>query len=106
MVAIRNEHDHGDGPVCPGCRFKAVLAEHLEWAADDSEVAWHELTGELIALMGTAISTLTVLRASHVEGDEVPANAANAAAAAVSRLGGVIDDMWHALMDGDGQGDG
>lgn len=32
MVAT-NEHEHGDGPVCPGCQFKAVLADHLAWAA-------------------------------------------------------------------------
>ena len=101
MVAMNREHDHGDGPVCPGCRFKAVLAEHLKWAANESEIAWHELTGELIVLMGTALSALTALRSANVEGEDVPASTANVAAAAVSRLGGVIEEMWHAMMDDD-----
>lgn len=101
MVTFNHGHDHGEGRVCPGCRFKAVLAEHLEWAADESEIAWHELTGELIVLMGTALSALTALRSAHVEGEDVAANTANVAAAAVSRLGGVIDEMWHAMMDDD-----
>jgi hypothetical protein len=58
MVAIQDGvHDHGDGELCPGCQFKAVLAEHLEWAADEDDLTWHDLTGELIVLMGTARQT-------------------------------------------------
>lgn len=100
MVSL-NEHDHGDGPVCPGCQFKAVLADHLAWAAQDSEESWSDLTGEMIVLMGTALGMLTALRLGHVDGGGCPANTASAAAAAISRLGGVIDETWHALMDDD-----
>lgn len=98
MVAI-GDHDHGDGEQCPGCQFKTELAQHLEWANGYSEEAWHDLTGEMIVLMGSALSMLTALRLAHVEGTNAPRNTAAAAAAAISRLGGVIDETWHALMD-------
>jgi hypothetical protein len=107
MVAIQDGvHDHGDGELCPGCQFKAVLAEHLEWAAGDDDLAWHDLTSELIVLMGTAISTLAALRVAGVDGQGTPDNTAMAAAAAVSRLGGVIEELHAALMDDDGEGQG
>lgn len=100
MVSLNDGgHDHGDGPVCPGCQFKAELAEHLEWANGHSEEAWLDLTGELMVLMGTALSMLTALRMSHVEGAESPHSTAASAAAAISRLGGVIDETWHMVMD-------
>jgi len=100
MVSL-SDHDHGDGPVCPGCRFKAVLAEHLEWAAGDGDESWHDLTGELVVLMSTALSMLTALRMAAVGGHGTPDNTAMAAAGAISRLGGVIEETWHALMDDD-----
>lgn len=103
MVSI-GEHDHGDGEPCPGCRFKAVLAEHLNWANSHSEESWHDLTGELIVLMGTALSMLTAMRGAYINGIDSP-ESAEGAAAAISRLGGVIDETWHALMDDDGQAD-
>ncbi len=101
MVGLNDEHDHGDGPVCPGCRFREALAEQLEWAAAADETSWHEFTGELIVLMGTVLSTLTALRAAHVEDEDVPDTTAATAAAAIARLGGVIDGMWHVLLDDD-----
>jgi hypothetical protein len=105
MVAFHDGHEHEDGHVCPGCRFKAVLAEHLEWAAHDGDESWHDLTGELMVLMGTAISMLTALRLAAAGDHPTPDNTATAAASAISRLGGVIDETWHALMDDDSQGD-
>lgn len=104
MVSI-GEHDHGDGETCPGCRFTAVLAEHLNWANSHSEESWHDLTGELIVLMGTALSMLTAMRAAFMNDMNAPPETAKGAAAAISRLGGVIDETWHALMDDDGQAD-
>jgi hypothetical protein len=101
MVAIHDVHDHGDGEVCPGCRFKAVLAEHLEMFAGDTDESWHEFTGEMMVLMGTALSMLTALRLAAVGGHGTPDNTAMAAASAISRLGGVIDETWHMLMDDD-----
>jgi hypothetical protein len=107
MVAIQDGvHDHGDGELCPGCQFKAVLAEHLEWAADEGDLTWHDLTGELIVLMGTAISTLTALRVAAVDGHGTPDNTAMAAAGAISRLGGVIEELHAAIMDDDREGQG
>lgn len=95
-------HEHEDGTVCPGCRFRAVLAEHLAWAAGDSDESWHDLTGEMIELMGTALGALTRLRATRLDGDhEDDDHSAQEAAAVISQLGGVIDETWHALMDDD-----
>lgn len=94
-----SDHDHGDGEVCPGCRFKATLAEHLEWAAADSEIGWHEFTAEITHVMCAALAALTALRAGRFDPDVGDPDNATRAAAAISRLGGVIESMWVALMD-------
>ncbi len=101
VAFLNSEHDHGDGEVCPGCRFKATLAEHLEWAAEDSELSWHEATAEITHVMCEALAALTVLRAGRFDHDVADPDAAARAAAAISRLGGVIQSMWAALMDDD-----
>ncbi len=102
MVAIHDGHDHGDGEACPGCRFKAALAEHLSWAAADGDPSWHETTGEIIELMGTAAAALAGLRNAQFDDDAGdPKGSAREAAAAISRLGGAIEELWHALMQDD-----
>ncbi len=107
MVAINNDgHDHDDGEVCPGCRFKQELAEHLEWAAGDSELSWHECTAEITHVMGEAMAALTALQRGRFDPDVADAEDATRAAAAISRLGGVIQEMWVALMDDDDEDDG
>jgi hypothetical protein len=104
MVAMNGgDHEHEDGEVCQGCRFKAELAEHLKWAAGDGDESWHTLTGELMVLMGTTLSMLTALRMAAVDGHGAPGNTAMEAASAISRLGGVIDETWHLVMDDDEQ---
>ena len=69
MVAMNDDHDHGDGEVCPGCRFKAALAEHLKHVADEGGEAWVYTTGEIMELMGTAIGALSRLRNARFEND-------------------------------------
>lgn len=101
MVAIHGEHDHGDGEVCPGCQFKAELAEHLAWAADDGDESWHDLTGEMVVCMASALGMLTALRMAAVDGHDAPPNTAFSAATAIARLGSVIHETWHMLMDDD-----
>jgi len=102
MVAFHDGHDHGEGEPCPGCRFKAALAEHLSWAAADGDPSWHETTGEIIELMGTASAALAGLRNAQFDDDAGdPDDSASKAAAAISRLGGAIEELWHALMDDD-----
>ena len=98
MVAITNDHDHGDGEACPGCRFKAALAEHLEHAADEGGEAWVYTTGEVVELMGTAIAALSRLRNARFENDAADDGSAMEAAAAISRLGGAIEELWHMLL--------
>ncbi len=102
MVAFpSSEHEHGDGDVCPGCKFKAALAEHLTWAAGDSELSWHECTAEITNVMCEALAALTALRAGRFDHAVTDPGAAARAAATISRLGGVIQSMWVALMDDD-----
>lgn len=106
MVAFHDgHHEHGDGEVCPGCRFKQELAEHLEWAAEDSELSWHECTGEITHVMCESLAALTALRAGRFDPDVADADNATRAAAAISRLGGVIQEMRVALMDDDAADD-
>ena len=99
MVAMNDEHDHGDGEACPGCRFKAALAEHLEHAADEGGEAWVYTTGEIMELMGNAVGALSRLRNARFENDADDDGSAIEAAAAISRLGGAIEELWHMLMD-------
>jgi hypothetical protein len=102
MVAfIDSDHEHDDGEVCPGCRFKQELAEHLEWAAGDSELSWHEVTGEITHLMCEALAALTALHAAQFDDEVVSPDTAPRAAAAISRLGGAIQELWIALMEDD-----
>jgi hypothetical protein len=104
MVAMHDGHDH-DGSRCPGCKFKAALAEHLAWAAGDSELSWHECTAEITHLMCEAAAALTTLRAGRFDHDVADPDAAARAGATISRLGGVIQSMWVALMDDDDDAD-
>jgi hypothetical protein len=106
MVAfLESGHEHGDGDVCPGCKFKAALAEHLAWAAGDSELSWHECTAEITNVMCESLAALTALRAGRFDNDVADPGSAARAAATISRLGGVIQSMWVALMDDDDDAD-
>lgn len=100
MVARNDGHDHGDSYACPGCRFKAALAEHLTWAAGEGDVAWHAITGEVLELMGTAAASLARLKTSTMSGTpNGDHESAEQAAAAIARIGGVIDEIWHVVID-------
>ena len=101
MVAI-GEHDHGDGELCPGCRFREALAEFLEGMAGEPESAWHDATAEIILLMNGAMVALNSLRASRSGGDLHHDDHATMAAAAISRLGGKIEELYDAIMRDDG----
>jgi len=108
MVAIHDGHDHDDGYICPGCRFREALAEFLEGMADEPEIAWHEATGDIIFLMSNALAALGALRVGRFDGDLHDRDHAAMAAAAISRLGGKIEDLYDAIMhdDDDGQANG
>lgn len=102
MVARNDGHDHSEGQVCEGCRFKAALADHLEIAAEEGGEVWVHTTGEIVELMGTASAALARLRNAQFDDDgSDPADSADEAAAAISRLGGAIEELWHALMGGE-----
>lgn len=103
MVAIHEGHDHGEGQVCPGCKFRKELAEFLAGEARSSEADWHDTTAEIIELMTSAVSALTTLRYVKFddEDDATDNDEAEMAAAAISRLGGAIHELWHVVMDDD-----
>ena len=105
MVAFHDGHDHGDGEVCPGCRFRQELAEHLEWLAGDSELSWHECTAEITNVMCEALAALTALRAGRFNPAVADPDSAARAAAAISRLGGMIHSIGVALMEDDDDGE-
>ena len=99
MVAMNDGHDHGDGEACAGCRFRMELAEHLDWAANQGDHDWHGIVGELTALMADSLAALSRLRSQRLDDGEADSQLPNEAAAAISRLGGAIDELWHALVD-------
>ena len=100
MVAFHDGHEH-DGEVCPQCRFKATLAEHLKWAAVHSELNWHELTAEISLTMCEALAALTATRAGEHTVLVSQADAADRAAGLIVRLGSIIDTMAAVFMDED-----
>jgi hypothetical protein len=101
-----NGHAHDDGIICGGCRFKAALTEHLQKAAGRNDRVWHDTTGELMELAAGCVMSLTALRMQRVSGNGDPRENAAMAGAVISRLGGVIDELWHELVgDDDDDGD-
>ena len=103
MVAI-GEHDHGDGELCPGCRFREVLAEFLERSHEDGREEWHWAVGDLRQHMHAALLALDAIEARPFD-DEPDHDAGEDAAAAIAALGSEIHQLWHTLMGDEGQGD-
>lgn len=107
MVAIPDGgHEHDDGQLCPGCRFREALTEHLGRVAQEGGEAWVWTVGALTELMGTAAAALARLRNAQYDdsiGDDD--DSAAEAAAAISRLGGEIHELWHMLLDDDDDDD-
>lgn len=97
-------HTHDDGQVCGGCKFKAALTSHLHKAAGRNDRAWHDVAGELIELAGECVASLTALRTQRVSHNGDPRDNAATAGAVISRLGGVIEELWQELV-GDDDGD-
>lgn len=111
MVAM-NEHDHGDGELCPGCRFRRALAEFLARSHDDGREEWHWAVGELRQHMHAALLAIDAIEAQpfadadDADDDDDDDPAADAAFA-ITAVGSEIEELWHTLMAGsDGQGDG
>jgi len=96
MVAI--EHDHGDGEVCPGCRFREVLAEFLAQSHEDGREEWYWAVGELRKSMHAALLAIDAIEAGgfypDADADDPPADAA----AAITAVGAEIETLWGALM--------
>ena len=104
MVAI-GEHDHGDGELCPGCRFVEGLIQHLDAAANGDDQRWHDATGDIIDAMHSALWALHRMRAEATTDytDEIDNH--GEAARSLATVGRVIDELWHMLMDDDGPAD-
>ena len=104
MVAIG--HDHDGGNVCPGCRFRKALAAFLERAHQDGRQEWHWAVGDLRQAMHAALLALDAIDA--IAFDDDPADAdddpAADAAEAITDVGAEIEQLWHALMGSDGDG--
>lgn len=102
-------HDHGDGTVCPGCRFKAKLATFLERSHIEGREEWHWAIGELRQHMHAALLALDAIEAQPFMNDDASDDGiddpAEAAAFAITNVGSEIDNLWHTLMGHDGQGD-
>lgn len=107
MVAM-NEHDHGDGPVCPGCRFRRALAEFLARSHDDGREEWHWAVGELRQHMHAALLALDAIEAQPFADadDSDDDDPAADAAFAITAVGSEIEELWHTLMGDGSQGDG
>lgn len=107
MVAI-GEHDHGDGELCPGCRFRAKLATFLERSHGEGREEWHWAVGDLRQHMHAALLSLDAIEAqpyTDSDDDDLDDDPAADAAAAITAVGSEIEELWHVLM-GDRQAGG
>lgn len=103
MVTLNDDHDHGDGSLCPGCRFREKLTELLSGGADGGGGdQWVHTVTSLIGFANDAHEALTRLLDSQYERpSDTPQDIANQAATAVGRLGRALGDLWNVLMDDD-----
>ena len=109
MVAMGDEHDHGDGEACPGCRFKAALAKFLEQSHSDGREEWHMAIGELRQHMHAALLSLDAIEAGLIEDaddDELDHDPAEAAAFAIVNVGNEINELRDTLIGNDDAGVG
>lgn len=97
MVSL-NRHDHGGGEVCPGCQFKARLAEYLEQAHGEGREQWHYAVGDLRFAIHAVLVALVALEAEPYGDDVLDDDPAEAAALAISELGAEVDELWRLLM--------
>jgi hypothetical protein len=103
MVAIGDDHDHGEGQVCPACRFREALAEFLEESHSDGREEWHWAVGDLRQSMHAALLALDAIEAQPFDNDADPDDEpAVDAAAAIVAVGAEIEQLWQALL-GDGE---
>jgi len=102
MVSI-GEHNHDDGNVCPGCRFRMALAEFLARAHEDGRQEWHWAVGDLRQSMHAALLALDAIEAAAFDDDPDDADddAADDAAKAIADVGAEIQQLWHALTGTD-----
>ena len=104
MVAMRDDHNHGDGEACPGCRFKAALAKFLEDSHSEGRQEWHWAIGELRQHMHAALLSLDAIEAAafgDADDDELDDDPAEAAAFAIVNVGNEISELRDALMPDD-----
>jgi hypothetical protein len=104
MVAMNDDHDHGDGEACPGCRFKAALAKFLEQSHSEGRQEWHWAIGELRQHMHAALLSLDAIEAAafgDADDDELDDDPAKAAAFAILNVGNEISELRDALMPDD-----
>ena len=106
MVAMNDDHDHGDGEVCPGCQFKAALAKYFTESRHDGDEEWYWATGDLRRHMHAALLALDGIEATafgdasrHDDHDH-----ASDAASALYAINADLHELWHMLVDDD-QGD-
>ena len=104
MVAINDDHDHGE--TCADCTLRKGMAEFLAWAAESDEQTWHDATAEILETATAAVGALTALRASSFQADDLgdDEDAAALAAAALLRLSDAVRGLWDiAMTDDDGE---
>jgi len=99
MVAIHDGHDHDDGSICPGCRFREVLAEFLARSHEEGRQEWHEAVGELRRLMHASLRGLDEIEAQPFADDDDPYHdPATDAADVIAGVGAQLEQLWNALM--------
>jgi hypothetical protein len=104
MVAASDDHNHGNGNTCPGCRFKAALARFLEDSHSEGRQEWHWAIGELRQHMHAALLSLDAIEASafgDADDDEFDDDPAEAAAFAIVNVGNEINELRDTLMPDD-----
>ena len=109
MVAMSDDHAHGDGEACPGCRFKAALARFLKDSHSEGRQEWHWAIGELRQHMHAALLSLDAIEAEafgDADDDELDDDPAEAAAFAILNVGNEINELRDTLIGNDDPGVG
>ncbi len=98
MVMINGGHDHGDGSVGSGCRFREALAEFLLEAHDEGREVWHWAVGDLRQRMHAALLAIDAIESMPFADAKPDEDPAADAAAAITAVGSEIEHLWHELM--------
>lgn len=102
MVSIHDGgHDHDDGTVCPGCRFREALVKFFDASISDGGEGWHWATGELRHAMHAALLAIDDMEAASYVPDLPGSDGPHSqyVAASIMRIAAEIEELRSVLLN-------